>query len=70
MDELIKYLATWGLLGYFALIVIPRKYFMFKSRKSALLALILIGPMGWILFPFAVIRLKLENKSTFLKETK
>ncbi len=56
---MIELFAGWGLIGFIVLIAVPRRFFKFKNKLSALLVLIILGPMAWVLLPFGLLKLHL-----------
>lgn len=50
---LVNIFIVWSFFGFTFLLMAPYKHFKARTKRQALLILILLGPVAWFLFPLA-----------------
>jgi hypothetical protein len=58
MEELIRFFATWAVIGYFVIMVFPKP----KNKPAAFFQLLISGPLCWLIFIPASLDVILKNR--------
>ena len=62
LETLIPIFISWGLIGYIATPFISKHRISNLDKRGAILLLIALGPLCWAIFPFALIKYKIDKK--------